>query len=309
MGSRPDSGGAAAAQHHRRSAPEPAVPAMVDPVNERAALPLQDHVERFVSQFDHALEQALASNGAVPPLSVAMRAAVLGGGKRFRPLLVDCGCALFDIPGHAAQRVGICVEFLHAASLVLDDLPVMDNAETRRGTAPVHLVFGEAQAILVATALISLAFQTLAEPGTWPDAEIRTRLVTACARAIGPTGISGGQSLDLVGAPGEAHKTADLIRFCCEVGPILGQASPAVHRRFSEFGAAIGLAFQERDDLLDGEGHRSDSGTGVGLKRSGVRAGELARSLTTDFGFPKERVIPLAYLAEWTLRSHCCPGI
>lgn len=279
----------------------------MNPFNERAALPLQDYIGRFVHQFDRALEQALASSGAVPPLSVAMRTAVLGGGKRFRPLLVDCGCALFDIPRHAAQRVGVCVEFLHAASLVLDDLPVMDNAETRRGTAPVHLVFGEAQAILAATALISLAFQTLAEPGTWPDAEIRTRLVTACARAIGPTGISGGQSLDLVGANGKAHKTADLIRFCCEVGPILGQAPSAVHRRLSDFGTEIGIAFQERDDLLDGEGHRGDSSPGAGLELSGVKARELARGLETDFGFPKEKVTPLIKLAEWTLPPHYCP--
>lgn len=242
------------------------------------------------------------SNFSHSPLDSAMRLAVLAGGKRFRPVLVNMSCALFDISGEAIQRIAISVEFLHAASLVLDDLPVMDNAETRRGTPSVHRVFGEAQAILTATALISLAFKNLAEPETWKDPEIRSKLVVSLANAIGPAGISGGQSIDLQGVSGAPHKTADLIRFCCETGPLLADAPPSLQSHMSQFGTAMGLAFQQRDDLLDGHYHPDQALHGSHPQHPpGVKALELAKSLISDYGFSREKVSPLIEISHWVL--------
>lgn len=194
-------------------------------------------------------------------LMAAMRHGVLNGGKRLRPFLVMESAALFSADGEAALRVAAALECVHCYSLIHDDLPSMDDDDLRRGQPTVHKAFDEATAILAGDALLTLAFDILADEATPLPAEHRALLVLALARAAGAGGMVGGQVLDIEAErkrPDEAGiirlqamKTGALIRFACEAGAILAGASPADRERLAEFGSAIGLAFQLADDLLD----------------------------------------------------------
>ena len=194
-------------------------------------------------------------------LMAAMRHGVLNGGKRLRPFLVMESAALFSADGDAALRVAAALECVHCYSLIHDDLPAMDDDDLRRGQPTVHKAFDEATAILAGDALLTLAFDIVADEATALSAERRSILVLALARAAGGGGMVGGQMLDLEAErkrPDEAGiirlqamKTGALIRFACEAGAILAGAPPADRERLAEFGSAIGLAFQLADDLLD----------------------------------------------------------
>jgi len=194
-------------------------------------------------------------------LMAAMRHGVLNGGKRLRPFLVLESAALFSADNDAALRVAAALECVHCYSLIHDDLPAMDDDDLRRGQPTVHKAFDEATAILAGDALLTLAFDIIADEATALPTERRAALVLALARAAGAGGMVGGQMLDLEAErtrPDEADiitlqamKTGALIRFACEAGAILAGASPADRERLAEFGSAIGLAFQLADDLLD----------------------------------------------------------
>ncbi|MBT1157722.1 polyprenyl synthetase family protein [Aminobacter anthyllidis] len=194
-------------------------------------------------------------------LMAAMRHGVLNGGKRLRPFLVLESAALFDADGEAAQRVAAALECVHCYSLIHDDLPAMDDDDLRRGQPTVHKAFDEATAILAGDGLLTFAFDIIADDATPLPADRRAALVLALARAAGPGGMVGGQALDLDAErnkPDEAGvirlqamKTGALIRFACEAGAIVAGASANERERLSEFGSAIGLAFQLADDLLD----------------------------------------------------------
>ena len=193
----------------------------------------------------------------------AMRHGVLNGGKRLRPFLVLESAALLA-PGHdetPALTVAAALECIHCYSLIHDDLPSMDDDDLRRGQPTVHRAFDEATAILAGDALLTLAFDTLADDAIDLPSDRRAALVLALARAAGAGGMVGGQMLDIEAeksAPDEAGiirlqamKTGALIRFACEAGAILTGASTGDRERLAEFGSAIGLAFQLADDLLD----------------------------------------------------------
>jgi farnesyl diphosphate synthase len=194
-------------------------------------------------------------------LMAAMRHGVLNGGKRLRPFLVLESAALFSADNDAALRVAAALECVHCYSLIHDDLPAMDDDDLRRGQPTVHKAFDEATAILAGDALLTLAFDIIADEATALSAERRATLVLALARAAGAGGMVGGQMLDLEAErkrPDEAGiitlqamKTGALIRFACEAGAIVAGAPPADRERLAEFGSAIGLAFQLADDLLD----------------------------------------------------------
>ncbi|RWF79896.1 polyprenyl synthetase family protein [Mesorhizobium sp.] len=193
-------------------------------------------------------------------LMAAMRHGVLNGGKRLRPFLVMESAALFSANDEAALRVAAALECVHCYSLIHDDLPAMDDDDLRRGQPTVHKAFDEATAILAGDALLTLAFDIIADEATALPAE-RRALVLALARAAGTGGMVGGQTLDLEAErkrPDEAGiirlqamKTGALIRFACEAGAIIAGASAVDRERLAEFGSAIGLAFQLADDLLD----------------------------------------------------------
>lgn len=191
----------------------------------------------------------------------AMRHGVLNGGKRLRPFLVLESAALFDCDPHTVLRVAAALECVHCYSLIHDDLPAMDDDDLRRGQPTVHRAFDEAHAILAGDSLLTLAFDIIADPQTDLQPSVQIELIRMLARAAGVGGMAGGQALDLQAEtikPDEAGiitlqamKTGALIRFACEAGAVIGNASRNERERLAEYGSAIGLAFQIADDLLD----------------------------------------------------------
>jgi farnesyl diphosphate synthase len=196
-----------------------------------------------------------------PRLMAAIRHGALNGGKRLRPFLVAATAALYDADQHAALRVAAALECIHCYSLVHDDLPAMDDDDLRRGQPTVHVAYDEAAAILAGDGLLTYAFDIIADDATELPVKTRLALVAALARASGIGGMVGGQALDLMAETKtvdeaeiitlQAMKTGALIRFACEAGAIIGNASPEERHRLAEYGSAIGLAFQLADDLLD----------------------------------------------------------
>ncbi|MCW5697483.1 MAG: polyprenyl synthetase family protein [Bauldia sp.] len=203
-------------------------------------------------------------------LVAAMRHAALGGGKRFRPFLLIENARLFGAEGSGVLRAAAALECVHCYSLVHDDLPAMDDDDLRRGRPTVHRAFDEATAILAGDALLTLAFDILADPATDPDPDVRLALIAGLARAAGIGGMAGGQMLDMAGegkalpaetiAGVQAMKTGALIRYAAEAGAILGRAGPDDRVRLARFGAALGAAFQLADDLLDASGNAAALG-------------------------------------------------
>jgi len=193
-------------------------------------------------------------------LGEAMRYAVLGGGKRLRPLLVLAACEAVQGDGMAADRAAVAVELIHAYSLVHDDMPCMDNDVLRRGKPTVHVAFGEAQAMLAGDAMQALAFDVLT-PDDGMDPALQAQLCRLLARASGHAGMAGGQAIDLAatGKPlsetqlRDMHerKTGLLLRASVQMGAACGRPDDATERGLCAYGAAIGLAFQVVDDILD----------------------------------------------------------
>ena len=198
-------------------------------------------------------------------LGLAMRYGVLDGGKRLRPLLVLAAAQAVDGHAEAAVRAACAVELIHAYSLIHDDMPCMDNDVLRRGKPTVHVQFGEAHAMLAGDAMQALAFEVLTPPPTAtgdvvPDA-LQARLCRLLARASGVEGMAGGQAIDLasVGKPlteielldMHGRKTGALLQNSVLMGAACGQPSAAAWDALSEFGAALGVAFQVVDDILD----------------------------------------------------------
>jgi farnesyl diphosphate synthase len=222
-------------------------------------------------------------HGFVPGrLAEAMRHAVLGGGKRFRPFLVIETARLCGIADEAALNAAAALECIHCYSLAHDDLPAMDDDDVRRGRPTVHKAFDEATAILAGDALLTLAFEILADPATHPDPGVRSALSLGLARASGRAGMAGGQMLDLM-APGvalseseilrlQSMKTGALIVFACEAGAILARATAAQRRALTDYGAALGLAFQLADDLLDVNGDAAVVGKAVAKDKEAGKA-------------------------------------
>jgi len=204
----------------------------------------------------------------------AMRYAALSGGKRLRPFLVMESAGLFGVPAAQALRVGCAVEMVHCYSLIHDDLPAMDDSDTRRGRPAVHKAFDEATAILAGDALLTQAFEVVAEFVTSRDPAVRAELVVELARASGSAGMVGGQTIDISPARAsmgfddiaqlEALKTGELIRFSCIAGAVLAGARRGERAALAAYAADLGLAFQVADDLLDVTGTQEQMGKPVG---------------------------------------------
>jgi farnesyl diphosphate synthase len=185
-------------------------------------------------------------------LGLAMRYGVLDGGKRLRPLLVLAACEAVHGTRSAAMRAAVAVELIHAYSLVHDDMPCMDNDVLRRGKPTVHVQFGEAQAMLAGDAMQALAFEVLTpdDPAEMAPA-LQARLCALLARSAGDLA-SIGVALD-ERALRDMHrrKTGALLQASVLMGAACGPGEPRAWDALAQYGAAIGLAFQVVDDILD----------------------------------------------------------
>lgn len=256
-------------------------------------------------RVEEALEQILPAATLAPArLHEAMRYAVLGGGKRVRPLLAFAAGEVARARPQRVASAAAAVELIHAYSLVHDDLPCMDDDTLRRGKPTCHIAYDEATAILVGDSLQALAFQVLSDPGVAPDSERQLEMLHTLAMAAGSRGMAGGQAIDLQSTGGElslpelefmhVHKTGALIRASVLIGAACGTgADREAVSRLDRFAKFSGLAFQVVDDLLDvqvdtatlgktaGKDAAQNKPTYVSLLGVG-RARELAEDLRTE---------------------------
>ncbi|HQR53738.1 MAG TPA: polyprenyl synthetase family protein [Burkholderiales bacterium] len=226
--------------------------------------------------MENLLARLLPSAQVAPVrLHEAMRYAVLGGGKRVRPLLALAAGEVAEAPAERVAVVGAAVELIHAYSLVHDDLPCMDDDVLRRGKPTCHVEFDEATALLVGDALQSLAFDLMSARALAPDPRTQLEMVALLATAAGSRGMAGGQAIDL-DAVGKSltlpelefmhiHKTGALIRAAVVLGARCGAALDGDGlARLDRFAKYIGLAFQVVDDVLDADSNTATLGKTAG---------------------------------------------
>ena len=227
-------------------------------------MPFSENLSIYQIRVEKALDKWLPESGIQPNyLHDAMRYAVLGQGKRIRPVLVYSSGSAFGVDLAELDGPASAVEIIHAYSLIHDDLPAMDDDELRRGKPTCHVAYDEATAILAGDALQALAFHVLAhDPDIKVNAEQRIRMIDILAVASGSRGMAGGQAIDLEAVGKKLniaelenmhiHKTGALIRASVELGAL---SSPELDDErlecVSHFAKCIGLAFQVQDDILD----------------------------------------------------------
>lgn len=218
-----------------------------------------EHLEFRIAALKGRIEDRLrahleVSDVAPVNLVAAMRHALLGGGKRFRPLLF-----VMTVPQEecleAAIDIGCAVEMVHTASLILDDLPCMDDADLRRDKPTTHKVFGQATAILAAISLLTRGLHILASLSSVPPAA-RARMTAVLSLAIGHTGLAAGQEIDLSGRSVDVEhknwlKTGKLFAAMADMASILSDQPAPEAEALTEFAFHVGSAFQALDDLLD----------------------------------------------------------
>ncbi len=277
----------------------------------------------YVRRVERIMGDALPAAERVPErLHSAMRYAAMSGGKRIRPLLVYAAGECLDVGVERCDVPAAAIEFIHAFSLVHDDLPAMDNDDLRRGRPTVHRAFDEATAILAADALQPLAFEVIASADQLDDAEARA-LVKLISAACGSLGMTGGQAIDLQsegrnlsvdelaqmhGLKTGALISASVMSACC-LAPALSNDDQGAMLQFSR---DIGLAFQIRDDILDVEGETEEIGKPsgsdaalrkatwpalFGLEESNRRCKELLVSALASLEPFGSRAEPLRHLA------------
>lgn len=238
---------------------------------------MTDALSVFQARIDEQLGRRLTTLDAPDRLREAMRYAVVNGGKRLRPGLVYLATQALGKPLELADSSACAIEMIHAYSLIHDDLPAMDNDTLRRGLPTCHIKFGEATAILAGDALQALAFETIAGDEKL-DPAIRVELIRNIAVAAGASGMVGGQVIDM---ESEMHqidsetltrmhrcKTGDLISISVACGAIIARADQETRLALQQFGHALGLAFQVRDDILDEVGETGVIGKLTGSDRA-----------------------------------------
>ena len=247
------------------------------------ALALPQALGAAAKAVDAALEQLLPKpHGLHARVQEAMRYATFAGGKRLRPFLVLNSAKLFDVDPVQAARVGAAIEVLHTYSLVHDDLPCMDDDDLRRGRPTTHIAYDEMTAVLAGDALLTLAFEILANPATHDSGDVRSALVLRLAEASGHSGMIGGQMIDMQAAQStfgsdeiillQRLKTGQLFEFSCEAGAILGQAATEDRDRLRSYARDMGLVFQITDDLLDVTSTAEKTGKAVGKDKDQGKA-------------------------------------
>ena len=284
-------------------------------------------LQHYKERLETALDNWLPPNDQEPALlSKAIRYAALGPGKRIRPLLVYTTGEVFGVWPSELDGAACAVECIHAYSLIHDDLPAMDDDDLRRGRATCHKAFDEATAILAGDSLQVLAFQILSsDPNMTKDASRRLRMIELLAEASGPTGMAGGQSID-VQAAGTTPSVEELeYMHRCKTGALIRSSvllGALAHEDITEtqlahlgrYADAVGLAFQIKDDILDVEGEAATLGKRPGADQARNKATypgllgmeeaknrlqrlrEIAAASLTEFG---EAADPLHRLAHY----------
>jgi len=287
-------------------------------------------LDAYLAARQAAVERALAQTltGDDPQqIYEAMRYSLLAGGKRLRPILCLASCELVGGSTETAMPTACALEMIHTMSLIHDDLPAMDDDDYRRGQLTNHKRYGEDTAILAGDGLLAHAFEAIAE-GTQDVPPSRVvRVVARVGRAVGATGIVGGQAADLA-AEGSAQadldtlhyihtrKTGALLEACVTSGGILGGAQDSDLERLSRYAYNIGLAFQVIDDILDvtadgtvlGKTAGKDAAAAKatypsfwGIERSRDYASQLIEGAIAALSGYGEQADPLRGIARWIL--------
>jgi len=288
---------------------------------------LNRFAEHGQQRLEAALGRFLPSENTLPvQLHQAMRYAVLGGGKRIRPLLVYAAGQASGARQHALDVTACSVECIHAYSLVHDDLPAMDDDDLRRGNPTCHKVYGEAEAILAGDALQALAFFLLAHADMGAiSSHRRLQMIELLSQASGSRGMVGGQSLDLAATGKQLdiaqledmhiHKTGALIRASVLLGALcVENLADEQKQALDHYGKYTGLAFQVQDDILDVTGNTEQLGkeTGadsalnkptypslLGLAGARERARELHQAALDSLDGLDESADPLRWLSQY----------
>ena len=243
---------------------------------------LQAYRAKWQPIIDAALEEILAeisaSRQCPDDLSAAMRQAVLGGGKRLRPLLVLAAARACKADERQALLAGCALELIHAYSLVHDDLPSMDDDDFRRGKPSCHRAFGEAMAILAGDALLTHAFDVLSQG--LPQEQLQ-RAIRLVSRSAGPFGMVAGQADDIRQVRqalsvdevefNHARKTGAMFAVAVELGGLTARADDDQIKALGTYGRALGLAFQIVDDLLAHQGDQQSLGRPTGSDEANLR--------------------------------------
>jgi geranylgeranyl diphosphate synthase type II len=262
-----------------------------------------------VPAIERYLDDCTAGLDLPAPLVDAIRYSLLGGGKRLRPVLVCACCQAAGGLVEEALPAAAAVEFIHAFSLVHDDLPAMDDDDLRRGKPTLHIYAGEAMAILAGDAMMAIAFELLSE--RIPDPGLSAALVRELSLAT--AGMIAGQVYDTLGCLPEhlsarervdtihRNKTGALIRCSCRIGAIIGMATPSDPRveAMTRFGERLGLVFQIVDDLIDVEASPEQTGKRT---RKDASAGKLTYPAVLGVEASRREVLRLTELAESDLR-------
>ncbi|MBC2664783.1 polyprenyl synthetase family protein [Novosphingobium flavum] len=232
---------------------------------------LKQALQRIQAEVDSGFDALLpVPSDARARLTEAMRYAVIGGGKRIRPLLLTATAELHGVDREMAVRTSLALEAIHVYSLIHDDLPCMDDDDLRHGKPTVHKVFDDATAVLAGDALHAFAFEILGDPALTGDPFTRAELTLCLATASGLQGMAGGQMMDIVAETTafdlptvtklQQLKTGALLGAAVEMGAILGRLPPEGRTHLRAYARDIGLAFQIADDLLDHEGDEAAAG-------------------------------------------------
>ncbi|MBI3078588.1 MAG: polyprenyl synthetase family protein [Deltaproteobacteria bacterium] len=288
-------------------------------------------LDRYFAERRRVVDEALArylpgEDEGPGNIHRAMRYSVFAGGKRLRPILTLAAAEAVGARGETVLPAACAIELIHTYSLIHDDLPAMDDANVRRGTPTNHRVFGEATAILAGDALLTMAFQLIADPRLMPHLgpALRLRVVHEVALAAGSMGMVGGQVLDLdaekmvVGLEDleQIHrlKTSRLLEVSVRAGALAGEGSPSQIQSLGAYGERIGLAFQIADDILDviGDTHVTGKESGIdeargratypallGLEPSRRRAEQLAEEAIACLAAFDQQADPLREIARY----------
>lgn len=278
------------------------------------ALDVRDYIRDRLPLIDAALEKIVPPAEEPPSaLHSAMRHLLFPSGKRFRPMLAFAGAEAVGGSAADALPAACAVELIHTYSLVHDDLPCMDDDAERRGRPTVHVVYGEANAVLAGDALLALAYESLAQAPVAVDAEAKLAALRDLAHVAGSRQLVGGQADDLEAAGAtptreqvesvHARKTAALIRGSIVAGARLAGADPAQVEALSHFGQEVGIAFQIADDLLDeGEDDPCSSLSVWGAEGAREEADRLLDQALARLADFSETAEPLRALARFAVQ-------